>query len=124
MIFLKFKNDVRVLFLMLLFKLDLCRYYLNLDGYPSIIYAEKGGYVCLKKVLDGRAPEYLTQKLSSLKYNKSYDTRSRLPYRLPIPRTNSMKRMFFIMLLNCGMMLPTILSAFQVQRISKDDTLI
>ena len=31
------------------FKLDLCRYFLNLDGYPSIIYAEKGGYVCLKK---------------------------------------------------------------------------
>ena len=49
MIFLKFKNDVRVLFLMLLFKLDLCRYFLNLDGYPLIIYAEKGGYVCLKK---------------------------------------------------------------------------
>ena len=49
MIFLKFKNDVRVLFLMLLFKLDLCRYFLNLDVYPSIIYAEKGGYVCLKK---------------------------------------------------------------------------
>ena len=47
------------------------------------------------KFLDGRAPEYLTQKLSSLKHNKSYDTRSRLPYCLPIPRTNSMKRMFF-----------------------------
>ena len=52
--------------------------------------------LCLfKKILDGRAPEYLTQKLSSLKYNKSYDTRSRLPYRLPIPRTISMKRVFF-----------------------------
>ena len=52
--------------------------------------------LCLfKKILDGRTPEYLTQKLSSLKYNKSYDTRSRLPYRLPIPRTNSMKRMLF-----------------------------
>ena len=52
--------------------------------------------LCLvKNILDGRAPGYLTQKLSSLKYNKSYDTRSWLPYRLPIPRTNSMKRMFF-----------------------------
>lgn len=52
--------------------------------------------LCLfKNILDGRAPDYLTQKLSSLKFNKLYDTRSRLPYRLPIPRTNSMKRMFF-----------------------------
>ena len=84
--FLKFKNDVRVLFLMLLFKLELCRYFLNLDGYLSTIY---------ENILDGRAPDYLTQKLSSFKFNKLYDTRSRLPYRLPIPRTNSMKRMFF-----------------------------
>ena len=52
--------------------------------------------LCLfKNILDGRAPDYLTQKLSSFKFNKLYDTRSRLPYRLPIPRTNSMKRMFF-----------------------------
>ena len=29
-----------------------------------------------------------------LKYHKSHDARSRLPYRLPIPRTNSMKRLF------------------------------
>lgn len=52
--------------------------------------------LCLfKNILDGRAPDYLIQKLSSFKFNKLYDTRSRLPYRLPIPRTNSMKRMFF-----------------------------
>ena len=38
---------------------------------------------------------YLTDKLLSLKYHKSYDTKSQLSYHLPIPRTNSMKRMFF-----------------------------
>ena len=44
--------------------------------------------LCLfKNILDGRAPEHLTQKLSSLKYNRSYDTRFRLPYCLPIPHT-------------------------------------
>ena len=46
--FLKFKNDVRVLFLMLLFKLELCQYFLNLDGYLSTIYVLQGDYVCLK----------------------------------------------------------------------------
>ena len=45
--------------------------------------------------MDGRAPDYLSEKLLSLKYCKSYDTRSRMPYCLPIPRTNSRKRMFF-----------------------------
>ena len=49
----------------------------------------------LKKILDGNAPDYLSEKLLSLKYHKSHDTRSRLPYQLPILRTNSMKRMFF-----------------------------
>ena len=49
----------------------------------------------LKKILDGRAPHYLSEKLLSLKYHKSHDTRSRLPYRLAVPRTNSMKRMLF-----------------------------
>ena len=49
-------------------------------------------------MLDWRAPDYLSEKLLSLKYHKSHDTRSRLPYRLSIPRTNSMfeaKSMFF-----------------------------
>ena len=49
----------------------------------------------LKKILDGHAPDFLSEKLLSLKYHKSHDRRSRLPYRLPIPRINSMKRMFF-----------------------------
>ena len=51
--------------------------------------------ILFKKILDGRAPDYLSEKLLSLKYCKSHDTRSRMPYRLPIPRTNSRKRMFF-----------------------------
>ena len=45
-------------------------------------------------MLDGRAPDSLSEILLSLKYHQSHDTRSRLPYRLHIPRTNSMKRMF------------------------------
>ena len=49
----------------------------------------------LKKIVDGRAPDYLSEKLLSLKYHKSHDTRSQLPCWLPIPRTKSMKRMFF-----------------------------
>jgi len=43
-------------------------------------------------MLDGRAPDYLSEKLLCLKYHKSHNT---LPYRLPIPRTSGMKRMFF-----------------------------
>ena len=45
--------------------------------------------------MDGLAPDYLSEKLLSLKYCKTYDTRSPMPYRLPTPRTNSRKRMFF-----------------------------
>ena len=51
--------------------------------------------ISFKKILDGRAPDNLTEKLLSLKYCKSHDTRSRMPYRLPIPQTNNRKRMFF-----------------------------
>ena len=40
----------------------------------------------LKKILNGHAPDFLSEKLLSLKYHKSHDRRSRLPYRLPIPR--------------------------------------
>ena len=54
----------------------------------------KSFWLLLKKILDGRVPVYRSEKLLSLKYHKSHDTRSRLPYRLSIPRTNSMKRMF------------------------------
>ena len=46
-------------------------------------------------ILDGRALDLLSEKLLSLKYHKSHDIRSRLPYQLPILGSNSMKRMFF-----------------------------
>ena len=48
-----------------------------------------------QEILDGRAPDLLSEKLLSLKYHKSHDIRSRLPYQLPILRSNSMKRMLF-----------------------------
>ena len=48
-----------------------------------------------KKIVDGCTPNYLSEKHLSLKYRKSHCTRSRLPYRLPIPRNNSMIRMSF-----------------------------
>ena len=64
-------------------------------GWLPVNHICRERWLCLfKKILDGHAPECLIQKLSSLKYNKSYDTRSRLPYRLPIPHTSS-KHVFF-----------------------------
>ena len=51
-------------------------------------------WLLLKKILDGRVPVYRSEKLLSLKYRKSHDTRTRFPYRLSIPRTNSIKQMF------------------------------
>ena len=41
----------------------------------------------LKKIPDGRVPDYLSKKYLSLKYHKTHDTKSRLPYRLFIPST-------------------------------------
>ena len=46
-------------------------------------------------ILEKRAPEYLIQKLSSFEHYSHYNTRSQLPYRLPIQKMNSMKRTFF-----------------------------
>ena len=58
--FLKFKNDVRVLFFMLLFKLELCRYFLNLDGYLPVNHLCIARRLCLfKNILDGRATDYV-----------------------------------------------------------------
>ena len=95
MTFLKFKSDVRVLSSMLPSRLEPYRYFTNLNGYLLTRSVLKDVYFCLKKILDGRAPDYLTEKLLSLKYCKSHNTRSRMPYRLPIPQTNNRKRMFF-----------------------------
>lgn len=51
--------------------------------------------ILFKKITDKRAPDYLTKKLSSFEYLNHYNTRRQLPYHLPIPKTNSMKRSFF-----------------------------
>ena len=62
--FLKFKKDVRALD-------ALCRYFWNLGGYTSIKSALKEDSFWLKKTLTGRALDYLSEKLFSLKYHKS-----------------------------------------------------
>ena len=41
----------------------------------------------LKKVTDGRAPEYLITTLDSLRFEHKYSTRTKTLYRLPKPRT-------------------------------------
>ena len=69
--------------------------FLELDWLPINQICIERRLFLFKEILDGRAPDYLSEKLLSLKYHKSYDTRSRLSYRLPISGTNSMKRMFF-----------------------------
>ena len=61
---------------MLLFRLEPCHYFWNWGSYPSIKSALKEDSLCLKKkILDGRAPDYLSEKLLSLKYHKSHDKR-------------------------------------------------
>ena len=49
----------------------------------------------LKKVIDGRAPEYLTASLDTLRFEHNYPTRAKTSYRLPKPRTEAMRRTFF-----------------------------
>ena len=44
----------------------------------------------LKKVIDGRAPEYLITTLDSLRFEHKYSTRTKTLYRLPKPRTEAM----------------------------------
>ena len=46
----------------------------------------------LKKVIDGRAPEYLITTLDSLRFEHKYSTRTKTLYRLPKPRTEAMRR--------------------------------
>ena len=48
----------------------------------------------LKKVIDGRAPEYLITTLDSLRFEHKY-SRTKPLYRLPKPRTEAMRRTFF-----------------------------
>ena len=49
----------------------------------------------LKNVIDGRAPEYLTASLDTLRFEHIYPTRAKTSYRLPKPRTEAMRRTFF-----------------------------
>ena len=49
----------------------------------------------LKKVIDGRAPEYLTASLDTLRFEHNYPTRAKTSYCLPKPRTEAMRRTFF-----------------------------
>ena len=49
----------------------------------------------LKKVIDGRAPEYLTAILDNFRFEHNYPTRAKTSYRLPKPRPEAMRRTFF-----------------------------
>ena len=50
----------------------------------------------LKKVIDGRAPEYLITTLDSLRFEHKYSTRTKTLYCcLPKPRTEAMRKTFF-----------------------------
>ena len=48
-----------------------------------------------KKVIDGRALEYLTASLDTLRFEHNYPTRAKTSYRLPKPRTEARRRTFF-----------------------------
>ena len=49
----------------------------------------------LKKVIDGRAPEYLITTLDSLRFEHKYSTRTKTLYCLLKPRTEAMRKTFF-----------------------------
>ena len=49
----------------------------------------------LLKIQAKLAPQYLIDKLDSFKFSHRYSTRKSSLYRLPVPRTNSLKRTFF-----------------------------
>ena len=49
----------------------------------------------LKKVIDGRAPEYLPASLDTLRFEHNYPTGAKTSHRLPKPRTEAMRRTFF-----------------------------
>ena len=49
----------------------------------------------LKKVIDGRVPEYLITILDSLRFEHKYSTRTKTLYPLPKPRTEAMRKTFF-----------------------------
>ena len=50
----------------------------------------------LKKVIDGKTPEYLIATLDSLRFSHKYTTRTKTIYCLPKPSTEAMRRTFFL----------------------------
>ena len=54
----------------------------------------------LKKVIDGRAPEYLITTLDSLRFEHKYSTRTKTLCCLLKPRTEAMRRTFFYSTIN------------------------
>mgnify|MGYP001794401136 FL=1 len=48
-----------------------------------------------KKITEHEASAYLINKLAKFKSETNYNLKSKLVYRLPKPRTNSLKRSFF-----------------------------
>ena len=116
MTFLKFKNDVRLLFLTLLFKLELCCYVLSLDGYLSTIYVLQGDYVCLK--ISWMDVHKITWSRNSHLSNSIRYMIQGLGYLIAFlfHEQIAWSACSFIMLLNFGMSLPVIetLSVFLV----------
>jgi hypothetical protein len=49
----------------------------------------------LGKIINGQAPEYLTTKLATFRFQHQYILRTKIEYRLPKPKTNALKRTFF-----------------------------
>ena len=113
---IKFKNNVRVLFLMFLFKLELCRYFLNLDGYLLTIYVLQGDYVCLK--ISWMDVHRITWSRNSHPSNSISYMIQGLGYLIAFlfHEQIAWSACSFIILLNFGMLLPVIetLSVFLV----------
>ena len=52
--------------------------------------------ICLlRRIIEGHVPEYLISKLESFRFQHQYNTKCKTDFRLPKPRTNSLKRTFF-----------------------------
>lgn len=92
---LKFKNDVSARLILHCPFFFLLPLFYKLGWLPINYISNERHVILFKKNPDGRAQDCLSEKLSSLKYCKSQDTRSPMPYRLPISSTNIRQRMLF-----------------------------
>ena len=72
----------------------------KLQWLPIDKICEIGKLSLFRKIIDGRAPEYLIHKLESFRFNHKCRTRSQTEYRLPKPRTDSLRRIFFYTMIN------------------------